>query len=441
MIKLKRDLWDHLQKWKNDPKKKPILLRGARQVGKSWLARELGSQFKNFVEINFEKSPELCGFFQGNIDPPRLLKDISNYFLTKIIPDETLLFLDEIQECPRAILTLRYFYEDLPQLHVIAAGSLLEFELRKISVPVGKIHFIYMYPLSFSEYLSAAGKNNLREMLMGAPFEPLAQALHNQLIREVRNYTLLGGMPEVAASFLEEDNLERCRDIQTDLLETYRKDFHKYAKKHQVKYLEKVFDAVPMQLGNKFKYSGVSNEIKSRELGDALDLLEMAGILYKIYHSSSNGIPLKAESDLKKFKVLFFDTGLAQRLLKVDHRTLLLNPDISLVNNGAVAELLVGLELMAYQNFRERPQLYYWHKEARASNAEVDYVTSIGSKIVPIEVKSGSSGSMKSLRAFMDLKASELGVKVSGFNFSLLENVRTVPFYGIEALVRSPNYL
>ncbi len=441
MIKLKRDLWDHLQKWKDDPKKKPVLLRGARQVGKSWLARELGSQFKNFVEINFEKNPELCGFFQGNIDPPRILKDISNYFLTKIIPDETLLFLDEIQECPRAILTLRYFYEDLPQLHVIAAGSLLEFELRKISVPVGKIHFIYMYPLSFSEYLAAAGKNNLREMLMETPFEPLPQALHNQLIREVRNYTLLGGMPEVVASFLEEENLERCRDIQTDLLETYRKDFHKYAKKHQVKYLEKVFDAVPMQLGNKFKYSGVSNEIKSRELGDALDLLEMAGILYKIYHSSSNGIPLKAESDLKKFKVLFFDTGLAQRLLKVDHRTLLLNPDISLVNNGAVAELLVGLELMAYQNFRERPQLYYWHKEARASNAEVDYVTTIGSKIVPIEVKSGSSGSMRSLRAFMDLKASELAVKVSGFNFSLFENLRTVPFYGIESLVRSPNYL
>jgi predicted AAA+ superfamily ATPase len=204
--------------------------------------------------------------------------------------------------------------------------------------------------------------------------------------------------------------------------------------------LEKVFDAVPMQLGNKFKYSGVSNEIKSRELGEPLDLLEMAGILYKIYHSSSNGIPLKAESDLKKFKVLFFDTGLAQRLLRVDHRTLLLNPDITLVNNGAVAELLVGLELMAYQNFRESPELYYWHKEERASNAEVDYVTTIGSKIVPIEVKSGSSGSMKSLRAFMDLKGSELAVKVSGFNFSLFENVRTIPFYGIESLVRSTNY-
>lgn len=408
-------------------------------MGKSWLARELGSQFKNFVEINFEKSPELCGFFQGNIDPPGLLKNIANYFLTEIIPGESLLFLDEIQECPRAILTLRYFYEDLPQLHVIAAGSLLEFELRKISVPVGKIHFIYMYPLSFSEYLTAAGKNNLREMLLETPFEPLAPPIHNQLIQEVRNYTLLGGMPEVVASFLEDENLERCQNIQTDLLETYRKDFHKYAKKHQVKYLEKVFDAVPMQLGNKFKYSGVSNEIKSRELGDALDLLEMAGILYKIYHSSSNGIPLKAESDLKKFKVLFFDVGLAQRLLRVDHRTLLINPDISLVNNGAVAELLVGLELMAYGNFREKPELYYWHREARASNAEVDYVTAIGSKIVPIEVKSGSSsGGMKSLRSFMGLKGSELAVKVSGYNFSLFENVRTIPFYGIESLIRSP---
>ncbi len=440
MIKLKRDLWDHLQKWKNDPQKKPILLRGARQVGKSWLARELGRQFESFVEINFEKSPELCGFFQGNIDPPRLLKDISNYFVTKIIPGKTLLFLDEIQECPRAILTLRYLYEDLPQLHVISAGSLLEFELRKISVPVGKIYFIYLYPLSFSEYLAAVGKSNLREMLMENPFEPLPEALHNQLTREVRNYTLLGGMPEVIADFLENGELERCQDIQTNLLETYRTDFHKYAKKHQVKYLEKVFDAVPMQLGDKFKYSHVSNEIKSRELGEALDLLVMAGVVYKVYHSSSNGIPLKAESNLKKFKVLFFDIGLAQRLLRVDHRTLLLNPDISLVNNGTIAELLAGLELMVYQNFRERAELYYWHREARGSNAEVDYVTTIGSRIVPVEVKSGSHGGMKSLRAFMDAKGSGLAVKVSGFNFSLFENVRTVPFYAIESLVRSPNY-
>lgn len=436
MINLKRDLWHYLTKWKNDTRKKPILLRGARQVGKSWLARELGKEFENFVEINFEKKPELCAFFQGNIDPPKIIKDISNYFGEKISLGKTLLFLDEIQECPRAILALRYFYEDLPQLHVLSAGSLLEFELRKISVPVGRVHFIYMYPLSFSEYLAAAGKHNLREMLMENRLEPIAEPIHNQLTREIRNYTILGGMPEVVADFLEFGELERCKDLQTGLLETYRNDFHKYARKHQVKYLQKVFDSVPLQLGNKFKYSHVSNDIKSRELGDALELLEMAGIVYKVYHSSSNGIPLKAESNLKKFKVLFFDVGLAQRLLRADHRPLLLNPDISQVKNGAVAELLAGIELVVYQSFKEKAELYYWHKESKSSNAEVDYVTAIGNRIIPVEVKSGSSGSMKSLRTFIDTKGSDYAVKISGFNFSLFENVRTVPFYGIESLVK-----
>ncbi|MCK4764242.1 MAG: ATP-binding protein [Candidatus Aminicenantes bacterium] len=433
---MKRDVLDYLKEWKTDPKKKPILLRGARQVGKSWLAREAGKEFENFVEINFEKNPELCSFFAGNLDPERITNNLSNYLRQKIMPGKTLLFFDEIQSCPRAILALRYFYEDYPQLHVISAGSLLEFELRKISFPVGRVQFIYVYPLSFAEYLTAAGKHNLREMLLENNFEPLPEALHNQLNREMRNYTLIGGMPEVAANFLEHGELAKCLNIQTGLIETYRSDFHKYARRHQVKYIRKVFEAVPVQLGNKFKYANVSRDIKSRELGDALEMLEMAGIVYKVYHSSANGIPLRAEMDEKKFKVLFVDVGLAQRLLKADHKPLLLDPDISRINDGAIAELLTGLELIAYQNFREKPGIYYWHREARASNAEIDYAASMGGRIVPIEVKSGSKGKMRSLQVFMESKKSRFGVKVSGFNFSFFENVLTVPFYGLEALMK-----
>ena len=436
-MKLKRDLLEHLKKWKNSPKRKPILLKGARQVGKSWLAKELGRDFNNFVEINFEKASELCSFFEGNIDAHLIAKNIANYFGTQIVPGKTLLFLDEIQVCPRAILSLRYFCEDFPGLHVIAAGSLLEFELENLSVPVGRISIIYVYPMSFSEYLTAIGKNNLRLMLMENLFEPLPEAIHNQLTREIRNYSLLGGMPEVIADFIEYGKFERCQDLQTELIETYRSDFHKYAKKHQVKYLNRIFDSIPLQLGDKFKYSHVSRDIKSRELGDALELLEMAGLAYKVYHTSSNGIPLKSEIDLMKFKVLLFDMGLAQRLMKLDHRPLLLNPDISRVNDGAIAELFSGLEFIAYQNYRERPELYYWHREAKSSNAEVDYVTAIGNKVVPVEVKSGSSGTMKSLRLFMESKNSDLAIKISNFNFSLFEKIQTVPFYGIESLVKS----
>lgn len=431
---MKRDLMTYLLKWKDDPKKKPILLRGARQVGKSWLARELGNHFENFVEINFEKHTDLNVFFEGNLDPKRIIHNIGNYFQQKIEPGKTLLFLDEIQSCPRAILSLRYFYEDMPQLHVISAGSLLEFELRKISSPVGRIHFVHVYPLSFAEYLVASGRANLREMLLESLKSPLPEPFHRLLSEEIRNYTILGGMPEVVKEYLDSGDFTRCLDFQTDLLETYRNDFHKYAREHQVKYIQKVFDSLTLQLGNKFKYSNVSREIKSRELSEALELLEMAGVVYRVFHTSANGIPLRAEANMRKFKVLFFDIGLAQRLLRLDYRSLLLDPDISRVNDGAVAELLVGLELIAYRNFRERPELYYWHRESRSSNAEVDYITALGSRIVPVEVKSGLRGAMKSLNYFMDSKNSQFALKVSGAGYSRNGNIENIPFYALESL-------
>lgn len=405
-------------------------------MGKSWLAKELGSQFDNFVELNFEKNLDICNFFQSNLDPRIIIKNLSNFLRVNIQPGKTLLFLDEVQECPRAIMSLRYFYEDLPELHVIAAGSLLEFQLENISVPVGRLNIMYVYPLSFSEYLTACGMENLREMLMENLGAALPEPIHKQLIREVANYSLVGGMPEAVADYLEFGEFDRCKTVQTGLIETYRTDFKKYAKKYQVKYVSMVFDSVPLLLGNKFKYAHVSRDIKSRELSEALDLLEKAGIVYRIYHSSSNGIPLKAESDIKKFKVLFFDIGLAQRLLKIDHRPLMLDPDITQVNNGAIAELLAGLELIAYQDSRERAELFYWHRESKSSNAEVDYVTTLGSDVVPVEVKSGSYGSMKSLRVFLDIKNRDLGIKISEANFSMFEDVRSIPFYGIESLVR-----
>lgn len=428
---------EFLKKWKDETRRKPILLKGARQVGKSWLARELGKTFEVFVEINFEKNPDLCSFFEGNLDTHKITQNIANYFGTTISPGKTLLFLDEIQACPRAILALRYFYEDFPGLHVISAGSLLEFELRKISVPVGRINIIYIYPMSFAEYLTASGQGKLRAMLRENECAPLPLPIHQKLSEEIRNYVILGGMPEVMEDFLENRDFGRCRDIQTGLIETYRSDFHKYARRHQVKYLQRVFDSVPLQLGNKFKYSRVSSDIKSRELGDALELLEMAGIVYKVYHTSANGIPLRAEIEPKRFKVLFFDIGLAQRLLKLDYRPLILKPEhVSQVNDGAAAELLAGLELIAYQDFRENAELYYWHREAKSSNAEVDYVISISSDIVPVEVKSSSRGRMRSLQTFRELKKSRWAIKISGFNFSFFEKVQTIPFYAIEALVR-----
>ncbi len=433
---MKRDLLYSLNKWAEEKETKPVILRGPRQVGKSWLAKEIGKKFENFVEINFEMMPELGSFFEGNLDPDGLIMNISNYLKVEINPGKTLLFFDEIQQSPRAITSLRYFYEKIPFLHVMAAGSLLEFELRNISIPVGRVSFLYVYPMSFSEYLTASGDKKLREMLLENHFSPLPDPFHQKLLKEVRNYTLIGGMPEVVKKYTETSDFRECMNIQSDILQIYISDFHKYAKKSQIKYLTKVFYAIAHQTGQKFKFSNVDKNIKSTLLGEALDLLEMAGIVYKVYHSSSNGPPLGAEANLSKFKTLFFDVGLTQKILNLDYSDFLINPDIFQINNGTIAELFTGLELIAYSNPREKASLYYWHREKRSSNAEIDYATLIGNKICPIEVKSTATGAMKSLKMFMEAKHIDKGFKISTFPYSLHNNVQSIPFYGIESFIK-----
>ena len=433
---MKRDLTKTLSDWAKSKKRKPLILRGARQVGKTWLAREISKEFDFYLEVNFERNPELNVFFKGNFDVLEINRNLSNYFGKKIIPGKTLLFFDEIQNCPQAITALRYYYEELPELHIISAGSLLEFELRKISIPVGRISFIYVYPLSFGEYLDVSGNSSLRKMLLENDQKKLADPFHIKLLNEIRNFTLIGGMPEVVDTFINSGIIENCINIQTDILHTYKTDFNKYAKESLIKYMTSVFNSIPHQSGNKFKYSKVSDTLKSKYLKEALTLLEMAGIAYKVYHSSSNGIPLAAEINRSKFKVLFFDIGLAQRLLKLDYKKVILNPDISKINNGTIAELLVGLEIISNSNHREEPLLHYWHREAKSSNAVIDYIISIDEEIIPIEVKSGSTGRMKSLKIFMSMKKSKLGIKISKSPYSFFENILAIPFYGIEAFIK-----
>ena len=432
---MKRDLIKTLNEWVKKKKRKPIILRGPRQVGKSWLVHEISKGFKYFVEINFEMMPEISEFFQGNLIPEEIIKNISNYLKVNIVSGKTLLFFDEIQQEPKAITALRYFYEKMPDLHVIAAGSLLEFELRNISIPVGRVSFLYVYPLSFAEFLTVTDNGNLRDMLQSNDFSALPEPFHKKLLKEVRNYTLIGGMPEVVQQYITTSNLKECIAIQSDILQTYISDFHKYAKKNQLKYLQKVFNSIPYQIGQKFKFSNVDKSIKSNVLNEALELLEMAGIIYKVYHSSSNGNPLGAEINLSKFKVLFFDIGLTQRLLNLDYSSFLINSDIFQINNGTIAELFVGLEFIAYSNLREKPSIYYWQREKRASNAEIDYVKIFNGKVTPIEVKSSSTGSMKSLKIFMDSKTILHGLKISTYPYSYFDNIYSIPFYGIEHLV------
>ena len=429
---MERDALIDLRKWIDSENRKPILLRGARQVGKTWIIRRLGEEFDHYLELNLEERPQISQLFTMDLDPHRIVRELSAYLGEEIIPGKTLLFFDEIQAQPKAITALRYFYEKLPELHVIAAGSLLEFELERVSFPVGRVEFYYLYPMSFGEFLSALGKEPIREMIQAE--ENLPSPFHEQLKDLFRDYTILGGMPAVLDTYVKNQNIEACRRIQTIIIETYLADFPKYSGKYQIKYLRTVFSNAPIQLGRKFKYSNVSTLYKSRELKEALELLEKASLLHRVYHSSANGAPLHAEQDDRKFKVIFFDTGLALNLLNVPLRDFFGNYDISLINEGAIAEQIVGQELVAGTERDRKPRLYYWHREAKSSNAEVDYLLTRGSDIVPVEVKRGATGRIRSLQIFLEEKKSASGIVISNRSARRDGRMQYVPFYGIEKL-------
>jgi len=382
-----RTIISELLSWKKKEHRKPVIIRGARQVGKTSVVRELGKSFSQFIEINFEENPALSSFFDYGLNPDDIIINLQNYLGIRITDGETLLFFDEIQACPKAIMSLRYFFEKRPVLHVIAAGSLIDFELENVSFPVGRIDFFYMYPLSFMEFLSALSKEKLVSGITRA--KEIPHAIHEELLSYVRDYIIIGGMPQVVKEYIETKNLGECQDIQTSIIETFIADFSKYTKKFHLKYVQTVFNAIPLNLGRKLKYANISQLYQARELSEALQLLQKAGLALTVFHSHANGIPLEYEKDHRKFKIIFFDTGLAMRILRIPLKEILLNNDISLINEGSIAEQFVGQELAAYSSLRERESLFYWHREAKSSNAEVDYLIQRNGTILPIEVKSG----------------------------------------------------
>lgn len=435
---MKRDLRIYLEEWATNQGRKPILLKGARQVGKSYLARDFGNTFENFVEINFEFMPGLKSVFEKDLDPVRIVRDLSVIVGQPIKPGKTLLFLDEIQECPGAIKSLRYFYEKMPQLHVIAAGSLLDFVLDETGLPVGRVMPLYLYPLSFMEFLSAVGKEHLRhEIYNHNPVEEFPEFLHNQLLGLIGEYMAVGGMPEAVKQWINTGDLSSCLTIHRLLIDTYRQDFAKYAEKRKQKYVEMIFNAIPRLAGKKFIFNAVSTEMRSRELRPALELLAKAGIAHIINHSSSNGLPLGSEINPQVSKVIFLDVALAQSVLGIDYGSWILDPVYYIANRGAVTESFVGQELLAYSPAAMKSELYYWVREIRGSMAEVDYVTGINGKVVPIEVKSGVTGTLKSLHIFLEQKRnSEYGLQFSQRNYQVDKKIRRYPLYAIAAALR-----
>lgn len=432
-----RSLETELNKWKDSPQRYPLLLRGARQVGKTYLIEHLGQSFESFEMVNFEAQPEAIACFES-VKPAEIIQKLELLTKRPIRPKKTLLFLDEIQICPQAIVALRYFKETLPDLHVIGAGSLLEFALVKgeFSFPVGRVQFIYLNPLSFQEFMLARGeKENLNLLEKSSPEHPIPLSVHADLIHRTKEYFLVGGMPAAASNFMDNHSFLEQSRIQDLLLATYRADFNKYATEAEQKYLQILFDGIPYQVGGQFKYSSIDPHIKSRELKGGLEQLQMAGLIRPIVATSASGIPLAAQIKPNKFKLLFLDIGLVQRALQVDPELMMSNP-LSQIHRGALAEQFVGQELIAYGDCFRQDNLYFWEREKHSSSAEVDYIMTIGQSIIPVEVKAGAQGHLKSLHQFMAEKKSALGIRISEHPLSLKDSILSVPFYMIAHIPR-----
>ncbi len=434
---LKRDIDNELIEWKGSENRKPLLLRGARQVGKTESVRILGKRFEYFVEVNFEENKDIHSIFSGNLSPSEICENLSAIYRIPLKKGKTLLFFDEIQSCLPAIQSIRFFYEKMPELHLIAAGSLLEFALSEIpSFGVGRIRSIFMYPFSFNEYLRAINENILLNIKQKAnPHKPLVEAVHHKLLNHLKIFLIIGGMPEVVSIYKEKRDLNECRQILDDLLLSYYDDFAKYKKHVPPIRLKTIFNLSTKQVGNKFIYSKNGKAGNIKQTKNALELLIQAGLIIPVVHSAANGLPLGAEANFAKRKMILLDTGLFLRILNLDIGEIILTDEFNTINKGNVAEMFVGLELLKYMSPYKKNELYYWHREAKSSNAEVDYLLVKKNRIIPIEVKSGTKGSMQSMFIFMKDKNIGRGLRVSSEYFSAYKNIQVYPLYAIDNIV------
>ena len=436
---MERTLDLELIAWKEDPRRVPLLIRGGRQVGKTFAIEKFGKRyFDHCVTINFERERKFCSLFDESLDPKTVLRNLQALIQIPIIPGKTLLFFDEIQAAPRAVMALRYFKEELPELHVIGAGSLLEFALKgdDFSFPVGRVEFRYLFPLSFKEFLKARGEETLlHELEKTTPEEPISSFIHLHALSCLRDYFQVGGMPQAVTALIQTESPLEWKKTQQMILDTYQSDFGKYGGVAQQKYLQICFEKAPELVGSHFRYTKISSLYQSRDLKNALDLLEQAGLIRYVQATSASGLPLQANVSEKKFKLIFLDIGLLQEFLHTDPE-LLRKEDLVQINAGALAEQFVGQELMASgEPFRKR-KLFFWNKEGEASDAEVDYLIQHHTHIIPIEVKSGKGTRIRSMRKFMTEKNTPFGIRISQNPLSFEQGILSLPLYMIGEIDR-----
>ena len=424
---MKRALYKNLIDWKSNPRRKPLLLQGARQVGKTWLINEFGkNEYGDYVYLNFEQTPNLKSLFTAELSPKKIIENIGLLLGKKITTDNTLICFDEIQVCPEALTSLKYFQEQAPDCHIIAAGSLLGVSMGKTSsFPVGKVNFLTLYPLSFSEYLDAIGESLLAKKLL--ELETLPDILHDKLIDILKMYFFLGGMPEVVSDYTQNQDIQAARAIQNDILQAYQRDFSKYTDPSQAIKVSEIWQSVPYQLAKenkKFMYNDVKNNARSNAYQQSIEWLKNAGLIHVVNNIRAAKLPLSGYADYTKFKIYILDTGLLGAMLNLSSDIILKPNELFMEYNGAFVENYTCLELLKVLG----QELFYWSSEREA---EVDFVFQWQNDIYPLEVKSGTNRNTKSLRSYAEKFQPPVLMRSSPRNFIKSEEFVNLPLYGL----------
>lgn len=424
---MKRLIFQSLNEWKTSPRRKPLILRGARQVGKTYILRAFASvAYEHYVYFNFEDEPLLRQFFEPDLDPLRIIKQLAVHSGISINPETTLIIFDEIQECPEALNSLKYFNEKANQYHVCAAGSLLGVKLANTKgFPVGKVNFLHLHPMSFAEFLWAAGEESLYNYLLSLEtIQPLPELFHNKLNQLLKVYLFTGGMPEAVSTYFSSEDITAVREVQREILRSYQLDFSKHTTSSQTMKISQVWDSMPSQLAKenkKFIYSVVRKSARAREYEEAIQWLTEAGIVNKVQLLSGVKLPLKAYTDPNVFKLYLVDVGILNALARLKPNLLVDGDRLFQEFKGSLIENFVSQEL----NVKEE-ELYYWASEGRA---EVDFVVSESNAIYPLEVKSGMVTKSKSLRIYAEKFTPNYTVRLTPKNLTLDGNMLNIPLY------------
>lgn len=427
-----RSAMEQLKKWKSKPQRKPLIIQGTRQVGKTWLMKEFGRSFYNeTVYINFDNNVRMQTLFEEDLNIERIIVGLEIYYGKKIDADNTLLIFDEVQEVPKALTALKYFNENAPQYQIVCAGSLLGIALHQgTSFPVGKVEFLELYPLSFSEFMIAMGKERYAELIQKSDFE-IATAFRQEYEYLLKNYYYVGGMPEVVQAFLERHDLDEVREIQQRILNAYEQDFSKHAPRESVPRIRMLWNSIPSQLtkeNKKFVYGLVKEGARAREYELAMLWLTDCGLVHKVHRVSKPGLPLKAYEDLKAFKLFLVDVGLLSCMVGLKQEILLDGHNMFKEFKGALTEQYVLQQLKTIRSV----STFYW--SAERATAEVDFVVDCGGEIIPVEAKAETNIQAKSLKVYREKFHPRVSVRTSMADYKNEGWVINLPLWAISQI-------